>query len=38
MYFAAANVYIDEVIAKQDLFSIHALALTAMYSFRADVS
>ncbi|OCF39385.1 hypothetical protein I317_06813 [Kwoniella heveanensis CBS 569] len=35
-YFAAAMQYLDDVLVKQDIFSIQALAMMAMYSFRAE--
>ncbi|WVQ92957.1 hypothetical protein IAU59_000018 [Kwoniella sp. CBS 9459] len=35
-YFAAAMQYLDDVLAKQDILSIQALAMIAMYSFRAE--
>lgn len=30
--------YLDDVLGRHDLLTIQALALTAMYSFRAEVS
>lgn len=30
--------YLDDVLGRHDLLTVQALALTAMYSFRAEVS
>lgn len=30
--------YLDDVLSRHDLLTVQALALTAMYSFRAEVS
>lgn len=37
-YFTAAMVHLDDVLSRHDLLTVQALALTTMYSFRAEVS
>jgi hypothetical protein len=37
-YFTAAMLYLDDILSRHDLLTVQALALTIMYSFRAEVS
>ena len=36
-YFTAAMLHLDNVLGRHDLLTVQALALTTMYSFRAEV-